>query len=203
MTMHGASVTFTEGTCKIVADGKVLGAGQKYEQPFGVKVVLPNRVCVAGVKPLDDYSLQLWHQRMGHISKDSISKLQDVAEGVNPIKKVSHCVSCAQGKQHRNPFLSSSSHSEEILEIVHSDIMGPFEVDSNGGSRYVCTFIDDKSRYAFVYMLCTKGEVFTKFTSFVAMVEAQTGKSVKIIRSDNGGEYSSEALKEFCRKKGI
>eukprot|EP00795_Rhopilema_esculentum_P006130 gene6130-11520_t len=80
MTMHGASVTFTKGTCKIVADGKVLGVGQKYEQLFGVKVVLPNRVCVAEVKPLDDYSLQLWHQRMGHISKDSISKLQDVAE---------------------------------------------------------------------------------------------------------------------------
>ena len=72
-----------------------------------------------------------------------------------------------------------------------------------GRSRYLCTFIDDKSRYAFLYMLCTKGEVFTKFTSFVARVEAQTGKSVKIIRSDNGGEFSSEALKEFCRKKGI
>ena len=110
MTMHGASVTFTEETCKIVADGKVLGAGQKYEQPFEVKVVLPNRVCVAGVKPLDDYSLLLWHQRMGHISKDSISKLQDVAECVNPIKKVSHCVSCAQGEKHRNPFPSSSSY---------------------------------------------------------------------------------------------
>ena len=119
-------MTFTKGTCKIVADGKVLGAGQKYEQLFGVKVVLPNRVCLAEVKPLDDYYLQLWHQRMGHISKDSISNLQDLAEGVNPIKKVSHCVSCAQGKQRRNPFPSSSSHPEEISKIVHSYIMGPF-----------------------------------------------------------------------------
>ena len=52
-------------------------------------------------------------------------------------------------------------------------------------------------------MLPTKSEVFAKFTSFVEMVEAQTGKSVKIIRSDNGSEYSSKAMKEFCIKKGI
>ena len=86
---------------------------------------------------------------------------------------------------------------------MHSDVLGPFEVNSIGGSRYACTFTDEKSRFAFVYMLHTKSEIFAKYTSFVEMVEAQTGKSVKIIRSVNGGQYSSKAMKEFCIKKGI
>ena len=204
MTMNGASVMFTKESCKISAVGKVLGVGKKYERLFGIKVVLPDRVCVAQIKSLDNYSLQLWHKRMGHKSKDSVCKLQEVAEGITPVKKVdNNCVSYAQGKQHRNPFSSSLSHSKEILQIVHSDVLGPFEVNSIGGSRYACVFINDKSRFAFVYMLRTKSEVFAKFTSFVEKVQAQTGKSVKIIRSDNGGEYSSKAMKEFCIKKGI
>ena len=141
MTMNGASVMFTLESCKTSAVGKVLCVGQKYERLFGIKVVLPDRVCVAQIKPLDNYSLQLWHKRMGHISKDSVCKLQEVAEGITPVKKVdNYCVSCAEGKQHQNLFSSSLSHS-----IVHSDVLGPFEVNSIGGSRNASVFINDKS----------------------------------------------------------
>ena len=133
MTMHGANVIFSKGVCKISARGKILGIGQKHERLFGIKVVFPDHVCVAQVKPLDDYSLELWHERMGHINKDSISKLQKVVEGISTIKKVNHCLSCAKGKQQRKPFNSRSSHSEDILDIVHIDVMGPFEIESIGG----------------------------------------------------------------------
>ena len=203
MTMHGANVIFSKGVCKISARGKILGIGQKHERLFGIKVVFPDHVCVAQVKPLDDYSLELWHERMGHINKDSISKLQKVVEGISTIKKVNHCLSCAKGKQHRKPFNLRSSHSEDILDIVHTDLMGPFEIESIGGSYYICTFIDDKSRYAFVYMIRSKKEVFEKFVNFVKMMEIQTGRSIKKVRSDNGGEYCSAAMEEFCKKKGI
>ena len=200
MTMHGANVIFSKGVCKISANGKILGIGQKYERLFGIKAVFPDHVCIAQAKPLDDYSLELWHDRMGHINKNSISTLQKVVEGINTIKRVNHCLSCAKGKQQREPFKSRSSHSEDILDIVHTDVMEPFEIESIGGSRYICTFIDDKSRYAFVYMIQSKKEVFEKF---VKMMEIQTGRPIKKVRSDNGGEYSSVAMKEFCKKKGI
>ena len=199
----GANVIFSKGVCKISANGKILGIGQKYERLFGIKVVFPDHVCIAQAKPLDDYSLELWHERMGHINKNSISTLQKVVEGISTIKKVNHCLSCAKGKQQREPFESRSSHSEDILDIVHTDVMGPFEIESIGGSHYICTFIDDKSRYAFVYMIKSKKEVFEKFVNFVKMMKIQTGRSIKKVRSDNGGEYSSVAMKEFCKKKGI
>ena len=77
------------------------------------------------------------------------------------------------------------------MDIVHTVVMGPFEIESIGGSYYICTFIDDKSRYAFVYMIRSKKEVFEKFVNFVKM------------RCDNGGEYCSAAMEKFCKKKGI
>jgi transposase InsO family protein len=56
------------------------------------------------------------------------------------------------------------------------------------------TFIDDKSRYTAVYFMKTKDEVLDKFKEYEAMVTNITGKKIKILRSDNGGEYTS---KEF------
>ena len=103
----------------------MLGVGEKFERLFRIKLILPSRVCQAKVKPLDDYSITTWHKHMGHIRKSNISKLQEVAEGMIPIEKVDHRVSYFQG----NSFSPSSSRSKDILEAIHSDVMGPFEVD--------------------------------------------------------------------------
>ncbi|CAA0825182.1 Unknown protein [Striga hermonthica] len=77
------------------------------------------------------------------------------------------------------------------------------EVESLGGSRYFVTFIDDASRKLWVYFLRTKDEVFKYFKRFHAMVERQTGKPLKCLRSDNGGEYSSHEFKNYCADHGI
>ena len=71
------------------------------------------------------------------------------------------------------------------------------------GKRYFVTFIDDKSRYCMVYLLKNKSEVATKFAEFVALAETQTGKQVKTLLSDNGGEYTSGTLAKFCADRGI
>ena len=58
-----------------------------------------------------------------------------------------------------------------VLELVHSDVVGPFLVPSYGKARYVFTFIDDFSHYTWVFFLAHKGEVFDKFITFKAQVE--------------------------------
>ena len=58
------------------------------------------------------------------------------------------------------------------------------------GKRYFVTFIADKSRYCVVYQIKNKSEVIDKFSNFVAFAEKQTGKRVKPLRCDNGGEYA-------------
>jgi len=76
-----------------------------------------------------------------------------------------------------------------LLDLVHSDFCGPFKVRSHGGALYFVTFIDDYSRKGWVFSLKFKDQVLDLFKSFQALVERQTGKKLKCIRSDNGGEY--------------
>jgi transposase InsO family protein len=85
------------------------------------------------------------------------------------------------------------------LDIVHSDVCG--QMPSNSLSGYVdyVTFIDDYSRKTWVYFLKLKDEVFEKFKEFKALVENHSKKKIKILSSDNGGEYNSNEFKYFCR----
>ncbi|CAA0831270.1 Unknown protein, partial [Striga hermonthica] len=92
---------------------------------------------------------------------------------------------------------------ENVLEMVYSDVCGPMEMESLGGSIYFVTCIDDASRKLWVYFLRTKGEVFQYFKRFHAMVERQAGKRLKCLRSDNGGEYTSHEFKNYCAEHGI
>jgi transposase InsO family protein len=48
-----------------------------------------------------------------------------------------------------------------------------------------------------------KTEAFEKFKIFKALTENQTGKRLKAVRSDRGGEFMSSEFKEFCDNHGI
>jgi hypothetical protein len=77
------------------------------------------------------------------------------------------------------------------------------EEESLGGSRYFVTFIDDASRKVWAYCLKSKDEVFGCFKMFHVMVERATGKKLKCLRSDNGGEYTSREFSAYCAEYGI
>jgi hypothetical protein len=74
--------------------------------------------------------------------------------------------------------------------------------ESLSGCEYYLTFIDDYSRKTWIYFLKAKSEVFTRFQVFRALVENQSGKKIKVLRSDNGGEYSSRQFVDFCAQHG-
>jgi transposase InsO family protein len=63
--------------------------------------------------------------------------------------------------------------------------------------------IDDYSRLTWVAFLKEKSEALGKFKVFKALTENQTGKRIKAVRYDRGGEFSSGNFKEFCDKNGI
>ncbi|KAL4388782.1 hypothetical protein GQ457_09G029540 [Hibiscus cannabinus] len=135
----------------------------------------------------------LWHLRYGHLGFTGM-KLLSKAKMVNGLPEINPpiqlCEACIKGKQHRQRFeVGKSWRARRPLEIVHTDIAGPFDIPSLGGNRYYLTFIDDYSRKCWVYALKEKSEALAKFKEFKAMTKKQSGQFIKILRSDRGSEY--------------
>jgi hypothetical protein len=110
---------------------------------------------------------------------------------------------CIYGKKNRVRFPSGATRAKGILELIHSDVFGLVHVPSLGKSMYYVSFIDDFSMNTWIYFLRKKSEVFDKFKEFKALVENQTEKKIKVLRTDNGGEFYKNEFEEFCKKCGI
>ena len=114
------------------------------------------------------------------------------------------CDGCLIGIQYRESFAKrSENRANEVLQIIHSDVRGPLENVSISQSRYLLTFTDDFSRYALAYFLKNKSGVPNYFKEFVRMAEKQTGECVKILRSDNGAEFTNNTMSSFLKEKDI
>jgi len=81
-----------------------------------------------------------------------------------------------------------ATRSQNLLEIIHTDISGSYST-TLCGNKYFITFIDDFSRYCYVYLIKQKVDALEMFKVFRTEVEKQLGKIIKIVRSDRGGEY--------------
>ena len=86
------------------------------------------------------------------------------------------------------PFNAKGYRAKEVLELVHTDLCGPISTSARGGYEYFVTFIDDYSRYGYIYLMHHKSETFKKFKEFKTEVENHRGKSIKSLRSDHRGE---------------
>ena len=87
--------------------------------------------------------------------------------------------------------------------MIHSDINVSMPITSINGSRYLLTFIDDFSRYTWIFFLKKKSEVCEKISELKALIENASGQNINILRSDNGGEYFSNELLHIFSQIGI
>ena len=115
------------------------------------------------------------------------------------------CRGCALGKYTKTAFPSSDSRSAGTLDLIHSDLCGPMSSVSLRGYEYYVTFIDDHSRKTWIYFLKSKKseEVLQRFEEFKALVENQIRRKIRVLRSDNEGEYTSKEFDGFCKLEGI
>jgi hypothetical protein len=90
-----------------------------------------------------------------------------------------------------------------LLELVHSDVCELNGILTRGGKCYFITFIDDFSRYTYVYLMRNKDESFDMFKKYKIEVENQKDKRIKILRSDRGGEYFPQEFTIYCEKNGL
>ncbi|GJW03442.1 retrotransposon protein, putative, ty1-copia subclass [Tanacetum coccineum] len=146
----------------------------------------------------------LWHMRLGHMSELGLTVLskRGLLDG-QCVGKLEFCEHCIFGKHKRVKFNTSVHTTEGILDYVHSDLWGPSQEASLGGARYMLTIIDDFSRRVWPYFLKHKSEAFSAFKEWKVMVETQTGKKVKKLRTDNGMEFCSNEFNSYCKSEGI
>ena len=90
-----------------------------------------------------------------------------------------------------------------MLEIIHTDVCGPTNIEARGGYRYFLTFTDDLSRYGYIYLMKHESESFEKFKEFQSEVENHRNKKIKFLRSDRGGEYLSYKFGLHLKQHGI
>ena len=150
----------------------------------------------------------IWHQRLGHIGTETLQRAfrDDSVLGVDLSNvHVDICEPCIKAKMSRRPFKLNSMRIKTTrpLELVHSDVCGPMQVDSVGGSRYFVSFIDDFIRYAFVYFLREKAEIFDIFKQFEALVSNRTDSRIGTLHTDGGGEYVSNDFEQYLVTQGI
>jgi hypothetical protein len=150
----------------------------------------------------------LWHRRLGHLNFDHLIKLKKL-EAEKDLPRISKpqdsmCKPCQVGKKNRTHFKSKSfTSTEKPLQLVHMDLCGPSRQEDIGKENYFMLIIDDYSRLTWVAFLKEKAEAFEKFKIFKALIETQTSKRLKVVRSYWGGEFMSRDFKELCDEHGI
>jgi Reverse transcriptase (RNA-dependent DNA polymerase)/gag-polypeptide of LTR copia-type/Integrase core domain/GAG-pre-integrase domain/Domain of unknown function (DUF4219) len=140
-----------------------------------------------------ELDIDIWHRRMGHLGEDYVRKLARMVDGIRikPRTTVGVCEPCLEGKQTRQPSRRPATRASEPLELIHSDLCGPIDPTSYGGTNYYLLFTDDFTRMTHIYPLKRKSSaaVLEKFREYKPEVEKQTGKEIKRLRTDGGGEY--------------
>ena len=98
---------------------------------------------------------------------------------------------CQFGKQTTVPFNNSLSHALTPFDLIHSNVWGPSHITTQGGSRYFVIFVDDFSRYTWIYLFKIRSELSQIYRDFTKMIDTRFSKPIEVFRSDNAQEYKA------------
>lgn len=150
---------------------------------------------------------RVWHERLGHVNGRAMRKLvkDKLIQGVECSESAeSFCGSCQEGKSHRKTFRKIRVRAETVPgEVIHTDLCGPMTVESPGGARFLLTFKDDATSFRHVYFLKHKSDVLEKFKKYDKLIENKFGRTMRVLRSDNGLEFKNRAMEEYTDSRGI
>ena len=144
-------------------------------------------------------------RRLGHLHHGALKILQQISTRFpkGTLAQSDQCKGCILGKFVKATFHEKDSHAMMILEIIHIDVCGPFSVASTTKHKYYVIFVDDFSRKCWIFFMQKKNETYSKFCEFKALVEKESGKKMKALRIDNGGEFVLHSFKDFYVEEGI
>ena len=207
-TSMGAEVHFVNNAGTVTVNGKVVISAEQVSEGLYRFVVGPVPSALVSKVP---NSPELWHRRLGHLSFGSMAKMvtdnmvtgMDISASACKSAQTDVCYPCVLAKQPRASFPSSQSVSTVPLQLMHMDVCGPVEPPSLGGNRYFATFLDDYSKLSVVRLLSHKSQVADVVKQVLPLLEGISGHTVKVVRSDRGGEYVNKDLTSYFASKGV
>ena len=142
------------------------------------------------------------HHRLGHIGMQRLKKAinngayEDIDSSTIQVKDLElSYTGCLMGKSTRKHFNREQRlrRAKEVNERIHVDLGGPHD-SAKDDSRYFLAIVDDFTGYATYFPLHSKADAASALKSYITMAERQQDKLIKVIRSDNGGEFLSVEL---------
>lgn len=213
MIEAGLIVKFKVTGAEVIYGGKMIMKGNACNtlQKIQLKISRKSQCSVAKIHREASGNYKLWHKRLGHIGKSKFLEIKtkkmfnDSERLDNVMPDDNLCESCIYGKQARLPFQRHKNkvHIQRPLYVVHSDVCGPISPQTYDDKNYFAIFIDEYTHYCVSYLIKNKSDVFAIFKDFVSKSEARFNSKLVYLYCDNGGEYLSNEMKEFCVEKGI
>ena len=189
LTKLGFSLTFSS-TGVVMQDsqtGQIVGTARKVGRLFELIILPLSSSCLSAsvFSGQSTSSLTLWHFFLGHASIFRVKQL--VSRGLlgSVSNKSFDCMPCQFGKQTTLPFNNNISRDLSSFDLIHSDVWGPSRMYTPSGSRYFVIFVDDFSRYTWIYLFKNRSELYQIYRDFTKMIETQFSKPIKVFRSDN------------------
>ena len=199
-----------EGSRKVYFKGKVI-IEATYEQ--GLFIWRPPvtflttdplyPVCLLAAAVGHQSEQHLWHLRLGHLNYADMDKLKGMSVGMDYSKQKDHglCVACCKGKLSGRPFRGHNEKAERPYQVIYADLWGPV-CNSLQGHQYAMLLVDEATSYTWAYFLAHKSQAADIIKAFIVQQE-RCGNFVQVLRTDNGGEFSSSEFKHFLWERGL
>jgi hypothetical protein len=197
----GYKFVFESNKCILSKYGTFVGNGYDSEGLFCLSL---HDTCNKSVNNIVSNELNIWHSRLCHINFGCVSRLANLNLILKfDLVKGSKCQVCVQSKQPCKPHKAAEARNLAPLDLIHSDLCEMNGILTKGAKRYFITFIDDSTRFCYVYLLKSKDEALHYFKTYKADAKNQLERKIKRLRSDRGGEYFSSDFSDFCVEHGI
>ena len=194
------SLTFYLKFCVIqdLHSRKLIGLGRERNGLYYLEPIREGKALITSNVVRAD----LWHHRWGHLPMNRISLIPNLVVPLDN-KSSLDCDACCKAKQTRKPFSISMNKSTKPFALIHCDIWAPYSTASFSSSHYVLTIVDDFSRATWVFLMKYKLETRTYLLQFFNWVHTQFNTHIKVIRTDNGLEFSHGDLLTYYLDHGM
>ena len=149
----------------------------------------------------------LWHRRFGHIGMDATraALTKEYVTGVHLDGSFArdHCISCIVGKSPQKSYPFRGNRAENVGDLLHMDLCGPFPVQAPRGEKYFYNILDDRSNWGFTFGLRLKSDAFPNYLATEAFLERSKGVVVKTIRCGGELELTAGKMGDHFLSKGI